>query len=107
MLAATDRVSELVTRTDRETFNRDWVIQDALIRELEILGEAAGRVSVDLIRAHPEIPWREVTGMRHKLVHDYFFVDLDIVWQTASVDIPEIAPMLKSIAAEVSGAEPK
>lgn len=105
MLAGIDRIAELVSRTDRDTFNRDWVIQDAIIRELEIVGEAAGRVSVDLVRVHPEIPWREITGMRHKLIHDYFFVDLDIVWRTATANLPEIAPLLRSIASELGEAE--
>jgi len=59
------------------------VLQNAIIRELEVLGEAAGRVSGEFVTAHPEIPWKEATGIRHKLIHDYFDVDLGIVWRTA------------------------
>ncbi len=98
MLRAIERLSELMARTDREAFDGDWVVQDAVIRELEVLGEAAGRVSADFVSAHPEIPWREITGIRHKLIHDYFGVDLGIVWRTATVNIPEVDPLLRSAA---------
>jgi uncharacterized protein with HEPN domain len=74
-------------------------VQDAVIRELEVLGEAAGHVSPQFVAAHPEIPWREITGIRHKLIHDYFGVDLGIVWRTATVNIPEVAPLVRRIAA--------
>ena len=98
MLAAIGRVAELLTRIDRQTFDRDWVVQDAVIRELEVLGEAAGRVSAGFVKAHAEIPWREITGLRHKLIHDYFVVDLGIVWRTATMNLPEVAPLLKAAA---------
>ena len=96
MLAAVDRIAELVEKTDREAFDHDWIVQDALIRELEILGEAAGRLSLEFVSSHPEIPWREITGLRHKLIHDYFSVDLGIVWTTATTNVPEVAPLLRA-----------
>jgi uncharacterized protein with HEPN domain len=99
MLSAMDRLSQLLTKTDRDTFDRDWVIQDAVIRELEVLGEAAGRVSPEFTAAHPEIPWREITGIRHKLIHDYFVVDLGIVWRTPTVNVPEVEPLVRAAAA--------
>lgn len=99
MLAAIDRLSELMARTDRKTFDSDWVVQDAVIREREVLGEAAGRVSDEFVRAHPEIPWREITGIRHKLIHDYFGIDLGIVWSTANVNVPEVDPLIRAATA--------
>ena len=95
MLQAFDRIEELLNRTVREDFDRDWVVQDALIRELEIIGEAAGRVSPDLSRSYPEVPWKEITGLRHKLIHDYFTVDLGIVWTTATRDAAEVRPHIE------------
>ena len=99
MLAAIERIEELVARTERGAFDRDWVIQDA-IRELEVLGEAAGRMSSDFVSANPTIPWREMTGIRHKLIHDYFVVDLGVVWETAVRNVPEAAALLRAAALE-------
>jgi hypothetical protein len=108
MLAAIDRIVELTGRTDRETFDGDWVVQDAVIRELEIVGEAAGRLSKSFVSDHPEIPWKEITGIRHRLIHDYFGVDLAIVWETATVNVPGVTPLLKRAAADlgVTGSPP-
>ena len=96
MVAALDRIEELVAKANRSAFDEDWVIQDALMRELEILGEAAGRVSKQFVQSHPEIPWREITGLRHKLIHDYFTVDLGVVWRTATEDAAGIRPLIES-----------
>lgn len=102
MLGAISRLSELLARTDRDAFDRDWVVQDAVIRELEVLGEAAGRISPEFAVAHPEIPWREITGIRHKLIHGYFVVDLEIVWNTATVNVPEVEPLVRAAAARLN-----
>ena len=93
---AMDRPSQLLARTAQDAFDRDWIIQDAVIRELEVLGEAAGHVSREFVAAHPEIPWREITGIRHKLVHGYFVVDLGIVWRTATVNVPQVLPLVRA-----------
>ena len=97
MVGAARRVVDLVGRTDVESFVADWVVQDALMRELGVMGEAAGRVSRSLTDAHPEIPWREITGIRHKLIHDYFEVDLDVVWRTATVNVPAVLADLEAV----------
>jgi uncharacterized protein with HEPN domain len=102
MLAAMERVQELTGRTSRTAFEDHWVLQNALMRELEVLGEAAGRVSPEYVKAHSEIPWREITGVRHKLIHHYFEVDLRIVWRTATINVPEVLPILRAALAEVT-----
>lgn len=103
MLDAIDRVVEATQRVSREDFHRDWMIQDAIVHELQILGEAAGRVSRDLAEQQPDIPWKKVTGLRHKIVHDYFVLDLGIVWATATIDVPAIRPIVESLLGEISG----
>lgn len=95
MLDALRRLEEYVARTTREAFEQDPLIQDGFIRQITILGEAAGRVSRDFVESHPEIPWLDVTGIRHKLVHDYFVVDIDIVWITATEDAPGLRPLVE------------
>jgi uncharacterized protein with HEPN domain len=100
MLDAIDRVLEATHRVSRDDFNRDWMTQDAIVHELQILGEAAGRVSRAFSDRHPEVPWRKVTGIRHKIVHDYFAVDLDVVWDTATLDVPAIRPLVEPLLDE-------
>lgn len=96
MAESVARIADFVARVPRDEFDREWTLQNALIRELEILGEAAGKLSAHFVSANPHVPWREMTGLRHKLIHDYFEVDLDIVWRTATVNVPEISKFLRT-----------
>jgi uncharacterized protein with HEPN domain len=75
----------------------DQMLQFALVRAIEIIGEAAGRVSEDVQKAAPEIPWREAVGIRNRLVHAYFNVDLVILWQTAAESVPELQVQLDTL----------
>ena len=79
ILQALERVEEIGQR-GREAFLADWLLQDAAIRNFEIVGEAAKRVSLALQTVHPEIPWADLAGFRDVLIHQYFRVDLEIVW---------------------------
>ncbi len=81
----------------RFQFDKNELVQDAVIRNIEIIGEASTRVSDDFRASHSEIPWREMAGMRDKLIHDYMGVDLDVVWRTIEIDIPELHRLLKKI----------
>ncbi len=79
LLAARDAWS-FVERLDEVAFVASRLHQNAAIRSLEVIGEAAGKVSAATRVAHPEIPWREITGMRHRLIHGYGEIRLDLVW---------------------------
>ena len=68
-----------------------------MVRQLEILGEAAGRISKEMCVAHPDLPWAKITGLRHRLIHDYFEVDIDLVWKVATVDIVDVRPRVESL----------
>lgn len=66
------------------------MIQDAVFRNLEIIGEAAYKVSDETKESNHEIEWRKIEGLRHKLVHDYYKIDLEIVWETKSKSLPQL-----------------
>ena len=70
------------------------VTQDAVVRQLEIIGEATKRVSKELRSKHPDIPWSDMAGMRDVLLHDYIDVDLGVVWKTASENIPDLKALI-------------
>lgn len=76
------------TTAGKENFLADRKTQDAVVRNLEIIGEATKRVSASLKDAHPDISWKPIAGMRDKLVHDYFGVNLQLVWDVVERDLP-------------------
>lgn len=77
-----------------EEFETNEILQDAVLRKLGIIGEAARRVSEETRKAHPEIPWADIIGMRNRLIHDYTRVDLRRVWDTVTDDIPALIERL-------------
>ncbi len=91
MIDAIDRIERYIEGMDREAFLADDKTIDAVIRQFEILGEAAGRFPSELVGDSP-IPWHSITGLRHRLIHQYFGVDVDVVWKTAS---EELLPLKK------------
>ena len=81
------------------------MIQDGVIRQIEIIGEATKNVSSDIRSSYPEIPWRDIAGMRDKLIHHYFGVNLDEVWLTATRDIPILKPQIEQVMSNFSDEE--
>ncbi|MBN2718436.1 MAG: DUF86 domain-containing protein [Deltaproteobacteria bacterium] len=94
--AATEVMDSATTRT-REDLDKDHIWTLGLIKCIEIIGEAAARVSAETCDAYPEIPWSIIVCMRNRLVHVYFDVDLDQVWSTIQTDLPELTAQLKAI----------
>ncbi|ACU89568.1 HepT-like ribonuclease domain-containing protein [Desulfomicrobium baculatum] len=84
-------------------FLLDTRCQDAVIRRIEVNGEAARRVSSQTRELHPEIPWAAMIGMRNLMIHDYDDVDMDIVWDTVHRDLPELLALLDPLAPESKG----
>lgn len=101
MLDAIARLQRHIDEVEWEEFESSEIIQDAVIRQLEILGEAAGRISRETCARFPGIPWPQVTGLRHRLIHDYLGVDLRMIWRVATVEIAKISPPLRSALDEL------
>jgi len=91
---------DLLGGTTREAFRDHRVLQLALTRLVEIVGEAANRVSEATQRAHPDIPWSNIIGMRNRLVHGYDVIDYDLLWDTVTSDLPPLIAALQKIAKE-------
>ncbi|MBS7626604.1 DUF86 domain-containing protein [Candidatus Bathyarchaeota archaeon] len=97
ILDAISRIEEYTKDIRYEEFIGNHLVQDGVIRQLEIIGEATKRLSKEFKEENPEIPWGDAAGMRNKLIHNYFGVDLDAVWDTVKKDIPKLKDKLKSI----------
>lgn len=97
-----DAIAGYVANHDKEAFSRDGLTQDAVQRRLAIIGEAVKNLSPDLRSRHPDIPWRRMAGMRDKLIHDYFGVDIDLVWEVSTTLLPPLKARLAEIAQELA-----
>lgn len=82
---------------DKTTFERDELLQVWFLRHLQIIGEASRSLSGDVRALAPEIPWSDIIGMRNILVHGYFDIDTDIVWDAATRDVPAIKPAVERL----------
>jgi len=88
-----------------DDFLADDITSYATLRALEIIGEAIKKVPQTVRNRYPDIPWAEMAGMRDKLIHDYFGVNLQTVWDTVKKDIPELKPKFKQVYQDYSNAE--
>jgi uncharacterized protein with HEPN domain len=98
MLLAARKILRFTAGLSETDFRASDLVQSAVIREIQVLGEAARLVSDETRTAHPDIAWSAISGMRNRVIHEYFNIDLNVVWQTIRDDIPALADQLAVIA---------
>lgn len=101
ILESINRIETYLLNVEYESFLANQMLLDAVIRNLEIIGEAARNVSDEVKMKYPEIPWRNMIGLRNILIHEYFGIDESIVWEVATRNLKEIKPtIVKAIQEE-------
>jgi uncharacterized protein with HEPN domain len=97
MLLAARKVQKYIQGFDFERFENNEVMQDAVMRRIQIIGEAARKISSEFKEDHPEISWSEIIGMRHRLIHEYFHIIPEKVWETAVKDITVLISLIEPL----------
>jgi len=97
ILIAARRALKYMQGVSRADFEKNEMLQDAVTRPLEIIGEAAGQVSEEYREMHMDIPWHKMIGMRNRLIHEYFRVNYGAVWDTVKEDLPGLIQLLKKL----------
>jgi uncharacterized protein with HEPN domain len=94
ILDAINEIEEFIEGMGYDAFMEDKKTRNAVIRSLEVMGEAVTKIPHDIRDKYLEIPWKRIAGMRNKLIHEYFGVDLDIVWTVCTEEIPPLKPFI-------------
>lgn len=96
MIEATEEVLSFIKDTGKEEFAKNRMLILSVIKDIEIIGEAASKISEKVKIEYPEIPWKDIIGMRNRLIHGYFDVDINLVWNTANKNLPQLLSLLKN-----------
>jgi len=100
ILDSINQIEEYIEGLGFEDFVTSKLVQDGVVRQLEIIGEATKHLSPELREKYPKTPWEDIAGMRDKLIHHYFGVDLEVVWDTVEKDLPALKKHVKKILGE-------
>lgn len=98
MLDAIEKIGKFTKYMQLQDFKKDDKTVFAVVRALEIIGEAVKKIPATVKNKYKQIPWRKIAGMRDKLIHEYFGVNIPVVWRTIKEDIPGIKPLVKQMA---------
>ena len=101
ILDSIDAIEEFIKEMKFEDFVRDRKTIFAVTRAIEIIGEATKHIPKTVVNKYPEIPWKDMAGMRDKVVHEYFGVDLKVVWKTVNEHIPGLKPLIQKVLEDV------
>lgn len=99
-----EKIQSYTKGFSEESFQNSTLVQDAVVRQFEIIGEATKRLSVYIRKEHPDIPWKDMAGMRDVLIHDYINVEIDIVWKTVVDYLPALKESVRQIIDKLNNA---
>ena len=99
ILDAIGQVEDYTTGLSRESFLSDRMVQDAVVRQLEIIGEAARRISAERRKADLALPWKEMIGLRNRIVHDYLNINLQVIWEVIRLELPLLRAQIEAVLA--------
>jgi len=97
IIESIEAIESHTNKITKEKFSENLTVQDAVIRRIEIIGEAVKNLPAEFKKNHPEIEWREIAGMRDKLIHEYFGISVNIVWTTVKKDIPKLKKQIREL----------
>jgi uncharacterized protein with HEPN domain len=97
IVEAAEHIADFIGGVSKEEFEADYEKQSAVVRQIEIIGEAASKMTHEFTEKRKEIDWPKLVGMRHKMIHDYFDVDVYIVWTTAKNNVPPLKEAILKI----------
>ena len=102
ILESISDIKEFTAGMTQENFSKDKKTIKAVVRSLEVIGEAAGKIPQQIRNRYPEVSWQEIIGMRNRLIHEYFGIDLDIIWQTIEEDLEPLDVIVQSMVDDLS-----
>jgi uncharacterized protein with HEPN domain len=99
---AIKKILEYSSNVEEQDFLKNTILQDALVRQIEIIGDASNKISLKTRNKYQNIPWTQIVGMRNRIIHEYFGVRLDIVWDTVKNNIPGLKDNIDKIIDELT-----
>jgi len=106
IIESCNKVSRYIQCLDEGKFSQNELFQDAVVRNLEVIGEASAKLPSELRARYPVVPWKQMIGFRNIAIHAYFAVDVTIVWEIAYNSLPELAPQIQQILEDQGGVPP-
>lgn len=97
-----NKIESIIKNLSYEQYLEDWIKQDAIVRNIEIIGEAIRNIDEELIAIYPQVSWKEARGMRNILIHEYFRIEHEEVWRTLNEDLPKLKFQIISILKDIS-----
>jgi len=97
IMLAIQKIGRYTSHMDHDAFLTEELVIDGVARNLEIIGEAARQLPDDFRRTYPQIPWTQIAGLRNRIVHDYFGLDLEIIWEIIQHDLPELEKQVRAL----------